>query len=119
MAVPPSERNYRPRTYYGYEPPAGTKEKLERFAELNRYVTAAGGWVVSPPGSEIRLEVLPGSTLPADLRKQGYKVEPDGEGERIIPNAITEAVITQGSSKTVFVTTHAGIVSVERYRFKL
>ena len=47
----------------------------------------------------------------------GHDVQPDGEGERVIPHAISENVITEG--KVAFRTTHAGIVGVERFRFSL
>ena len=46
-------------------------------------------------------------------------VEPEGEGTRIIPHAITEDVITEGSTRPVFRTTHAGIVALERFKFSL
>jgi hypothetical protein len=42
-------------------------------------------------------------------------VEPDGEGTRIISHAITEDVITEGSTKVAFRT----IVAVQRFRFDL
>jgi hypothetical protein len=48
----------------------------------------------------MRIECLPGSTLPEELRAAGYDLEPDGEGERIVPSGH-----------------HAGIVRVERYGF--
>jgi phage terminase large subunit-like protein len=41
------------------------------------------------------MKVLPGSTRPDELRGLGYAVEADGEGERLIPHAITEDVITE------------------------
>jgi hypothetical protein len=66
------------------------------------------------------MECLAGSTLPAELRKRfDYILVPDGEGTRIIPHAITEDVITEGSTRPAFRTTHAGIVTVKRFSFLL
>jgi hypothetical protein len=60
-------------------------ERKDKFAAMNDWVTARGGWITSIPGEiEIRLECPVGSTLPDDLRGIGYVVEPDGEGERIL-----------------------------------
>jgi len=43
---------------------------LARFAELNKFVTERHGWIVSLPGdTEVRLETLPDSTLPDELRR--------------------------------------------------
>lgn len=59
-----------------------------------------------------------GSTLPDELRGQGYDVAETDEGERILPTAITEMVITEGSTSPIKVA-HAGIVKVERFTFDL
>jgi hypothetical protein len=88
-------------------------ERKDRFASLNKYVTARNGWLTSIPGErEVMLECLPGSTLPDELRAGAefmlgdekvrlppYKVVADGEGERILP--------------------HAGIVRVLRFAFDM
>jgi len=37
----------------------------------------------------IRLECLPGSTLPGDLEDAGYVIVPTGKGERLLSSAIT------------------------------
>jgi hypothetical protein len=47
------------------------------------------------------------STLAAGLAKLGYDLE--GEGERILRAAITEPVLTEGSSSVPIMVTHAGI----------
>jgi hypothetical protein len=61
------------------------------FEGINKFVRAKGGWLTSVPGApEVTMECLPGSTLPDELRKLGYTVEADGQGERILPMAITE-----------------------------
>jgi hypothetical protein len=38
----------------------------------------------------VTMERLPGSSLPDELRARGYEVTATGEGERILPAAITE-----------------------------
>ena len=76
------------------------------------------------------MECLPGSSLPDDLRKLGYDVRETGEGERILPAAITERLAQRDdgslapvmAGSTVPVTTvvqHAGIVKVQRFTFGL
>jgi len=37
----------------------------------------------------------------------------------LIPHAITEVVVTEGSTRVAYLTTHAGIVSVDRFKFSL
>ena len=70
------------------------------------------------------------SSLPDELRKLGYDVEPAGEGERILPSAIVERFVacadgemvplTAGSSRAVALTvTHAGICTMTRYAFDM
>jgi hypothetical protein len=95
--------------------------RKELFAEVNEFVRSRNGWITSIPGAEeVTMECLPGSTLPADMcRRFGYILKPDGEGTRIIPHAITEDVITEGSTRPAFRTTHAGIVSIDRFTFSL
>lgn len=105
-----SDRLYKPGK--ALEPVKGRKEK---FAEINAYVMAKGGWITSIPGDiEVALECLPSSTLPGDLASQGWDFREVGEGERILANAVTEDVITEGSTVPIRVT-HAGIVPVLRY----
>jgi hypothetical protein len=109
-----SSDRYRP----GFADPAVDSRKAQ-FDRLNAIVIAGGGWITSIPGAiEVSVEVLPGSGLPDELRQLGYELEPDGEGQRILPAAITEGVITEGSTVPVRVT-HPGIVKVERYSFNL
>jgi hypothetical protein len=61
--------------------------RKDRFARLKDHVRNHGGWTTSVPGKRyIDFEVLPGSPLRDDLRAQGYTVEPDGFGERILPH---------------------------------
>jgi len=123
--VAPSERYYRPRG------PATVKDRLERFAELNRDVTAAGGWITSLPGAvEIVVECLPGSSLPDTLRAAGHDLREAGEGERILPLALVQRfamradgeleLLTEGSTRPVAQTqAHAGIARVELFSFIL
>jgi hypothetical protein len=80
--------------------------------------------------TEVRIECLPGSTLPDELRNAGYDVGDLGDGERILATAIIERFTTrgdgeleplvEGSTKPVSLTqTHAGIAGVRRYGFSM
>jgi hypothetical protein len=80
---------------------------------------------------EVRMECLPGSTLPDELRAQlGYDVRDLGDGEHILAVAIVEkfvlnaagelALLTAGSTRPVTSTvTHAGITKIKRYAFDI
>jgi hypothetical protein len=97
------------------------KDRKDRFAEMNRWVTFRNGWITSIPGErEVTVECLPTSTLPSELAKAGYQLQPADppEGQRILPAAITEAVITEGSTVPNMMQ-HTGIVQVLRYSFPL
>ncbi|MGJ4973450.1 hypothetical protein ACQR1N_33070, partial [Bradyrhizobium sp. HKCCYLRH1073] len=110
---------------------AEKKSRLERFADLNRWVTARGGWIVSLPGADpVIVECLPGSFLVDALTEAGHEVSPAGEGERIIPGQIVQRFVrasdgafeplTLGSTKTMAMTvTNAGVTRVMRYNFNL
>lgn len=87
-------------------------DRKDLFDRINKFVTARSGWITSTPGArEVRMECLPGSTLPEELRKMGYEVTEIGEGERILPTAITERLaigadgqlepLTDGSTRPV------------------
>jgi len=106
--------------------------RKELFAGINAFVRKHGdGWLTSIPGErEVRMECMPESSLPDELRKLGYRLEPGGETERILPHAITTQIVsdvdgvltplTEGSSgRPVITSTHAGIVTVQRYSFTL
>jgi hypothetical protein len=78
----------------------------------------------------VRVECLPGSTLPDELRQLGYDVRDLGDGERILAAAITEQftlnaagefeALVEGSTKPISLTqTHAGIARVRRYGFSM
>jgi hypothetical protein len=132
------ETNYKPMYSRDVsEPrPSPSRLKLEErkrlFAGINAFVRKHGdGWLTSVAGErEVRLEVLPNSSLPDELRKLGYKLELDGEGERISHSAIVEEFVTgldgalepliEGSNLPVASTvTHAGICKVTRYAFDM
>ena len=71
---------------------------------------------------------LPGSSLPGEQQARGYDLVATGDGERIVPTAITEQFcmgadgqlepLISGSTRPVAQTvTHAGIVKVMRFAF--
>lgn len=65
----------------------GTEEKRkqgERWAALNEYIRKHGGFVTSPPGKILRIEVPKGSALPSKLQELGYIVAERGIVSRII-----------------------------------
>jgi hypothetical protein len=95
-------------------------DRKDLFDRLNKFVTARSGWLTSVPGAKtVALDVLPFSTLPEQLTEKGYQLELEGNGTRLIPHAIVEAVVTEGSTRPAYRVTHAGIVTVDRYSFKL
>ena len=69
-------------------------EKQKRLWEaLKEYITQHGGWVTSVPGlKHLRLEVPPGSALPAKLREFGYAVHHAGAGTRLSPGRTPEEI---------------------------
>ncbi|WP_315720147.1 MULTISPECIES: hypothetical protein [unclassified Bradyrhizobium] len=103
------------------------RTRLERFAALNGWVTARGGWIVSFPGAEpVIVECLPGSPLIDELTEAGYELEPAGEGERIIPGQIVqrlglasngafEPLVGDATQPAALTVTHAGIARVLRF----
>jgi hypothetical protein len=107
------------------------KDRKARFAELNEFVRARHGWLTSVPGEvDVTMQCLPGSTLPDDLRGLGYDVQEVGDGERILPTAITDRLtqnadgtlgpVAAGSTLPVtMIVHHAGVVRVRRYEFRL
>lgn len=107
------------------------KSRADRFNDLNKKITAAGGWLISLPSADKALvECLPGSPLPDILRRMGNDVIHVGEAERILPAAVEQRfttgpdgeleAITCGSTRAVTLTMkHAGIITVERWAFSL
>jgi hypothetical protein len=105
------------------------KDRKTRFEVLNEVVRSRNGWITSVPGDvDVTIECLPGSSLPDELRAQGYGLTATGDGERIVPTAIIERfrrgadgvleLLTSGSTRPVAqVVTHAGICTVKRYAF--
>jgi hypothetical protein len=106
-------------------------ERKKRFDGINDYVTERGGWLISVPGDPaVRMECLPDSRLPNDLRALGYDVREIGDGERILMRGIVERFtrradgelqpLREGSTAPIAeVRTHAGIVRVKRYGFDM
>ncbi|MES5485952.1 hypothetical protein QMZ05_24630 [Bradyrhizobium sp. INPA03-11B] len=114
-----------------YKPLQRTLDRTEQFAALNEFVMARAGWITSIPGdAEIRIECLPDSELPDDLRRLGHHLREEGEGQRILAHAVTQMFTTGpdgslqpatlGSSHEVTLrVTGAGLGKVKRYSFTL
>jgi hypothetical protein len=67
------------------------QDRKARFAALNEFVRSRNGWITSVPADmEVTIECLPGSSLPEELRTQGYDLVAPRDGERIVAAAITE-----------------------------
>lgn len=95
-------------------------ERKARFDGLVQFITNRNGFVTSIPGAAVvTFECLPLSTLPDELRELDYDVEAMGESQRILPHAIVEHVLVEGSSGVRQPVTHAGIARVLRYSFGL
>ena len=79
------------------------------------------GRITLPPGEKIiRIECLPGSTLPGDLAASGYTVTPCDQATVCVSANVELEPITECSTTVVaWKVTHAGIVTVERYSFTL
>jgi len=119
------------RFYFPNPPTPEVADRKRRFNDLSEFVRSRHGWLTSVPGEvEVTMQVLPGSTLPEELRGLGYDVTEDGETERILAGAITEQFcmgadgqlepLISGSTRPVAQTvTHAGIVKVMRFAFDM
>ena len=96
------------------------KERREKFATLNEFVTRAGGWITSVPGEPlVIIQVLPGSNIPEDLVRLGYRdMIEEAPSERILPAGITEVVSIEGST-AVRTVRHAGLAKVLCFSFSL
>jgi hypothetical protein len=98
-------------------------QSLATTAPCNRFVSERHGWIVSTPGDKvIMIETLPGSSLPADLRNAGYKVNPPGQGERILAGSVVQRFTTTSSGALEPMTegsTKPLSVKVERWAFRL
>jgi hypothetical protein len=96
------------------------------FAQINRFATYKGGWLVSLPGANpIRLECESSSDLPRDLEALGYRLKKVDQRKRLVPSGTTESLTltssgafqaAQGSTKPIATTVgHAGDVVVDAY----
>ena len=68
--------------------------RLRRFAEMNSWIMARGGWVTSIPGAiTLTFDVRAGSPVVAELRDAGYDVNAEEcPGQRILPNGSISTV---------------------------
>jgi hypothetical protein len=111
---------------------AAPDDLLERKAWHSALVAEAAEYdcfVTSTPGNrEVFIECLPTSGWPAVLRKRGYLLRPEEDGQRILPNSVREpmaigangelAPLVPGSTMaTTMVVHHAGIHKTRRFRF--
>ncbi|MCK1480489.1 hypothetical protein IVB27_38595 [Bradyrhizobium sp. 197] len=107
------------------------RSRKELFHALNEKATKAGAWLTSIPGArDVSLECLPAATLPSELEALGYRLTAEPDGQRMLPTTITEKFwrtssgalvpLTADSTRPVsHVVHHAGLVTVERYSFRL
>jgi hypothetical protein len=105
--------------------------EFDRVGVLNEFVRSRNDWISSVPGDfDVTIEVLAGTSSPDELQARGYDLTATGDGERIVPTAITERFcmgadgelvpLTSGSTGALAqVVTHAGVVRVQRYAFML
>jgi hypothetical protein len=119
--------------YASYQDPRAVsmEDRKERFAALVRFASQHNAWITSLPGHRVvTVETLPGSALPDELRALGYRLHEEGEGQRIVPHAITErfargddgsfVAATAGSTRpVVHQVTHAGLCRVLRFSFTI
>ncbi|MGB9020507.1 MAG: hypothetical protein WCC77_23120 [Pseudolabrys sp.] len=74
-----------------YKPVSEKQRQL--WQALYEYITQQGGWVVSIPFlKNLRIEVSPGSSLPAKLLEFGYTVRDAGTGTRLSPGNTSEEI---------------------------
>jgi hypothetical protein len=60
------------------------RQRSQLFEALNKFISAQGGWVVSPPGAKhIRVEIPKESSLPVKLADLGYHLRQCGVSTRI------------------------------------
>lgn len=60
------------------------RRQSERFSALSEFIRKHGGFVTSPPGKVLRVEVMKGSVLPAKLAELGYNVVSHGSVSRVV-----------------------------------
>ena len=89
---------------------ARREARQQLFATLHNYIRENGGFIVSAPGSDLRVEVPQGSSLPAALAKLGYAVQHCGTGQRITSGGTVEIVTERGKQVARH---HHGLVAVD------
>jgi hypothetical protein len=58
------------------------RRRDETWQALNLFVQQRSGWIVSPPGRQVRIECARGSGLPSQLTKLGFAVKSAGTTTR-------------------------------------
>ena len=89
---------------------AKAKARQELATALHEFVKENGGFIVSAPGSDLRIEVVQGSPLPAKLAALGYAVHHCGTGQRITSGGTVEIVTERGKQVARH---HHGLVAVD------
>ncbi len=79
---------------------ARARARQELASALHEFIKDSGGFIVSAPGSDLRIEVVQGSPLPAKLAALGYAVHHCGTGQRIMPGGRIEVVVERGRPVT-------------------
>jgi len=89
---------------------ARAKARQDLATALSSYIKENGGVITNAPGSDLRVEVPQGSSLPAALAKLGYAVQHCGTGQRITAGGTVEVTVERGRQVTRH---HHGLVAVD------
>ena len=75
---------------------AAIKRQRELFAALGEFVRTRQGFLISSPGElELRIDVLPGSPLVADLTQRGFQLRYCGTNSRATSSGFVETIVTR------------------------
>jgi hypothetical protein len=64
-------------------PDAMSERRRKLWQALHEFIRDNGGWVVSPPGADLRIEIPERSELPAKLTELGYRPLSIGQATRL------------------------------------
>jgi hypothetical protein len=87
MAPPAKSKNdwtsWRNKPYAASPGAEQRRKEAEAFEALNQLIRRHGGFVTTPPGKLLRIEVMKNSELPAKLTELGYNVAQCGTITRV------------------------------------